>query len=429
MSRPLTALVLVMVAGPVSAAAVPDLEVLFLDAQMWDKPVGEVLRDRKPLGFHWLSKERRDARSTRRDLRLWNLPVGETILRSREGKLHSFDISIYNRGDNGVLETDRFEALTEKWHALLVDKTGLEGEKMNRTQKGSVVSADRWVWKCPGAFLVLTSSKSKADRGFTPEFLKLSLVSVTYGKEIYEQRSGLTRGMARRRDLVANRTSRPNGDVFVKGVPMVDQGRKGYCAVASAERIFRYYGLPVDQHAMAQVAESSARGGTNPETMIEALKKVAGRTKTRLLVHYEPESRKIKSELKAYNRLIRKNEKGRPFPDGAQLPYQYFLARCHAPTLREIRARGTSFDRFQKQIRDNIDAGTPLLWALQVGVFPEKGIPQQGGGHMRLVIGYNQKAGELIYTDSWGPGHEFKRMSTANAYTATMHLITLKPSQ
>ena len=48
---------------------------------------------------------------------------------------------------------------------------------------------------------------------------------------------------------------------------------------------------------------------------------------------------------------------------------------------------------------------------------------------MRLVIGYNLKTDEIIYTDSWGPGHEFKRMSAANAYTATMHLITLKPSQ
>ncbi len=396
---------------------------------MWEKPVGEVLRDRKPLGFHWLSTGRRDARSNRRDLKLWSLPVGETVLRSRDDKLHSFDISIYNRGDNGDISQERFKTLTEQWHALLVEKAGLEGEKMDRTQKGSVVSADRWVWKCSGAFLVLTSSKSKASRGYTPEFLKLSLVSVKYGKEIYEQRSGLTRIMARRRDLVANRVSKPNGDIFVRGVPMVDQGRKGYCAVASAERVFRYYGLPVDQHAMAQIAESSAGGGTNPSTMIDALKKVAGRTKTRLLVHYELEERKIRSEIKAYNRLIKKTGKGKEFPDETVMPYQHFLSNCHGPTLREIRARGTAFDRFRKQIRDNINTGTPLLWALQVGVFPERGIPQQGGGHMRLVIGYNQKTDEIIYTDSWGPGHEFKRMSAANAYTATMHLLTLKPSQ
>ena len=235
--------------------------------------------------------------------------------------------------------------------------------------------------------------------------------------------------MARRRDLVANRVSAPNGDVFVQGVPMVDQGRKGYCAVASAERVFRYYGLPVDQHAMAQIAESSAQGGTNPANMIAALKKVAGRTKTRLLVHYEIEDRKVRSEMKAYNRLIRKNKKGKEFREGAVTPYQYFLSNCHGPTLREVRAKGTAFDRFRKQIKDTIDTGTPLLWALQVGVFPERGIPQQGGGHMRLVIGYNSKTDEILYTDSWGPGHEFKRMSAANAYTATMHLITLKPSQ
>ena len=415
--------------GSALSAPVPDLEVLFLDAAMWDKPVGEVLRDRKPLGFHWLSKERNDARSTQRGLKLWSLPVGETILRSRDGKLHSFDISIYNRGDNGEMEQARFRELTEKWHGLLMEKTSLEGEKMSRTQKGSVVSADRWVWKCPGAFLVLTSSKSRASRGYTPEFLKLSLVSVKYGKEIYEQRSGLTKSMARRRDLVANRVSAPNGDVFVQGVPMVDQGRKGYCAVASAERVFRYYGLPVDQHAMAQIAESSAQGGTNPANMIAALKKVAGRTKTRLLVHYEIEDRKVRYEMKAYNRLIRKNKKGKEFREGAVTPYQYFLSNCHGPTLREVRAKGTAFDRFRKQIKDTIDTGTPLLWALQVGVFPERGIPQQGGGHMRLVIGYNSKTDEILYTDSWGPGHEFKRMSAANAYTATMHLITLKPSQ
>ena len=133
--------------------------------------------------------------------------------------------------------------------------------------------------------------------------------------------------------------------------------------------------------------------------------------------------------MKAYNRLIRKNKEGKEFREGAVTPYQYFLSNCHGPTLREVRAKGTAFDRFRKQIRDNIDTGTPLLWALQVGVFPERGIPQQGGGHMRLVIGYNSKTDEILYTDSWGPGHEFKRMSAANAYTATMHLITLKPSQ
>jgi hypothetical protein len=41
---------------------------------------------------------------------------------------------------------------------------------------------------------------------------------------------------------------------------MVDQGEKGYCVVASVERVLRYYGGTVDQHELAQIANSDAAG-------------------------------------------------------------------------------------------------------------------------------------------------------------------------
>ncbi|MCP5535144.1 MAG: C39 family peptidase [Akkermansiaceae bacterium] len=408
---------------------IPDLEILFMDANMWNQSVSEVINKRGPLGFRWLSKEKVDARSNQKNLRLWNQPVGETILRSRDGTLQSFEISIYNRGDMGNITREQFEQLSTRWLELVRQKTSLEGEKMNRTQKGSVVSADRWLWECPGAYITLTSSSSGSGTSKQPEFLKLSLVSPKFGKEMFAGRGGITKTMSRRSELKVNIEKKPNGDVLIKGVPMVDQGRKGYCAVASAERVFRYYGLQIDQHAMAQIAESSAQGGTNPDKMIESLKRVAGRTKTRLHVLYEIDQREIKSDIKAYNRAIKKNKEGNPFPDDGYVAYQQFLSACHAPTLTEVRAKGSTYDRFKKSIKDTIDTGVPLLWALQVGVIKERGIPQTGGGHMRLILGYNDKTDEIIYTDSWGPGHEFKRMKTPDAFTPSMHLITIKPSQ
>ena len=54
-----------------------------------------------------------------------------------------------------------------------------------------------------------------------------------------------------------------NGDVVIDGVPMVDQGQKGYCAVATVERLARYFGLEVDQHEMAQVANTHSDALTN----------------------------------------------------------------------------------------------------------------------------------------------------------------------
>ncbi len=420
--------------APVEAAPdlkpVPDLEILFMDAKMWDQPVSEVLNKRSHLGFRWLSKEKNDARSNRNELKLWGLPVGETILRSREDKLQSFEISIYNRGDMGNRTREQLNELSTKWLELIQKKTGKEGEKINRTLKGSVVSADRWLWECPGAYISLTSSASGLGSKKQPEFLKLSLVSPKFGKEMFSNRGGITKTMSKRSDLKEHVEKKTNGDVLIKGVPMVDQGRKGYCAVASAERVFRYYGLQIDQHAMAQIAQSSAQGGTNPNKMIESLKRVAGRTSTRLHVLYALDRREAESNVKAYNRLIKKNKAGKEYPvNGGYINMQQFLSICHAPTLKTVRSKGSTFKRFNKSITDKIDVGVPLLWALQVGVIPERGIPQAGGGHMRLIIGYNGKTEEIIYTDSWGPGHELKRMKTADAFTPTMNLMTIRPSQ
>jgi hypothetical protein len=46
---------------------------------------------------------------------------------------------------------------------------------------------------------------------------------------------------------------------------------------------------------------------------------------------------------------------------------------------------------------------------------------------MRLIIGYNDKTGEILYSDSWGAGHELKRMPLAQAVSMTTGLTTLEP--
>ncbi len=84
---------------------------------------------------------------------------------------------------------------------------------------------------------------------------------------------------------------------------------------------------------------------------------------------------------------------------------------------------------FFKMIYKNIEAGIPLLWALTVGQFEE--VPplqeQTSGGHMRLIIGFNKKTNRIIFSDSWGAGHEFKTMDAGDALKATSGLFLLKP--
>ena len=48
---------------------------------------------------------------------------------------------------------------------------------------------------------------------------------------------------------------------------------------------------------------------------------------------------------------------------------------------------------------------------------------------MRLIIGYNNKTNELIYSDSWGARHAMKRMPSDNAFAMTTGLYYMEPSE
>ena len=64
---------------------------------------------------------------------------------------------------------------------------------------------------------------------------------------------------------------------------------------------------------------------------------------------------------------------------------------------------------------------------MTLGLYPEPEIPQASGGHMRLIIGYNEKTKEILYTDTWGAGHELKRMPADWAFAITHSAFYLRP--
>jgi hypothetical protein len=88
---------------------------------------------------------------------------------------------------------------------------------------------------------------------------------------------------------------------------------------------------------------------------------------------------------------------------------------------------GSGFKRFSTGIRQQIKAGIPLFWGVTLGIYSEPEIPQASGGHMRLIIGYNDETGDILYSDSWGAGHELKRMPEEWAWTITHDVYYLKP--
>jgi hypothetical protein len=70
-------------------------------------------------------------------------------------------------------------------------------------------------------------------------------------------------------------------------------------------------------------------------------------------------------------------------------------------------------DNRAETIRQAIDSGLPIVWLIQ--------------GHLRLLIGISDTGNEIVYTDSWGPGHDFKTMYFSQFTSENRGMWVLEP--
>jgi hypothetical protein len=257
----------------------------------------------------------------------------------------------------------------------------------------TAIKVSGWIWTAPAALASLEYNTAALSGG-NPEFLRLKMAPPTE-RDAFASDTGQTmRKTALGRSELPKFVKREaSGDVYIGGVPMVDQGDKGYCVVASCQRLFGYMRIPVDQHELAQVAGTDAQRGTSSRAIMETLEKIDSRFK----MNYKPLALRLMS-------------------GGMGVPYGNRMTQV-------------DLEKFTKHIQDYTAKGVPLLWALELGVYPEEpaNAAQGGGGHMRLIIGHNAKTGDILFTDSWGAGHELKRMKLGDAFKATSGVWVIEP--
>ena len=245
--------------------------------------------------------------------------------------------------------------------------------------------------------------------------------------------------------IVDNVIRDPRGDVFIDNVPMVDQGQKGYCSAATSERVLRYYGVDVDEHEIAQAAGTTAEDGTSTRAMKDSVQAIGRKYKLGTVVTYGDFEKSVGERIESivkevanYNKAAKKLKKKEITDDvyimrrGNMTTYSPAAADAamDPEVLREMKVNGpqkSKFTKFMKDIHQQVDKGIPLFWGVMLGTYPEPEIPQTKGGHMRLIIGYNDKKREVLYTDSWGAGHELKRMPAEWAWTISHCLMYMKP--
>ena len=407
------------------------LDAILLRANVWELDQEALDAELTALHFEWISATRDVARSSTPGLVFRHHPLNEAILAFRNGKLAEARLSYFNRGDSPALREDEFEALLADITTDLSSATGVEPSERGR-DPGSVVRAQGRFWDAGGTRYLLEWSATKASNAraipFRAEFIRLTL------RPLPSVRMPVGAVPVRTRDTVKAFVGRdhverlPNGDAKLKDLPMVDQGQKGYCVVASVERIMRYYGATVDQHELAQIANTDASLGTSTGAMLSSLRRLTGRLGITVRSLYQWDVRDFLKLVDDYNRATKRGKLSAEL----RLPYatdsDTFFAQVKPEIYKEARMKSAAdFGRFQRDIRRNIDEGIPLLWSVHLGIIRESNSPQRTGGHMRIIVGYNQATSEILYSDSWGQGHEEKRMPMDDAWTITNGLSSLQP--
>ncbi len=341
---------------------------------------------------------------------------------------------VYNKGDDGAIGKARFDDMVEQATAALTELAGGEKPKVLKLSKKDVaVKTQAWQWEGEGYAMRLEAAASGSDSGkkkkrprkvrggsdvsgnFVAEFIR-----VTIGPDAESLEKGGADDTVRRTALKGQKRTEEDGTVWLDGIPMVDQGQKGYCVPASVARVFAFYGMDgVDQHSLAALCQSSGGGGTSLEGMEEALDTISRRFHVRV---EKLDKGGMMEIIEEYNKAAKKKGKPGivPSPSGLNFDPDVLLAARAA--------KPAQLKKWLGPIRKSIDAGLPVLWSVQL-VFPEPGLPQTGGGHMRLIIGYNAEKQTIVFSDSWGASHAKKEMPLKEAAAMTMRRYVLKPTK
>ena len=191
---------------------------------------------------------------------------------SKTSKPAEIRINFWNKGDapahpgTSVLEVQTvLQAFIEKMmknRSVRVEKVNLQRNTHIRS-RGTMIYFESGNW-----FFELEKEEYMTLRIFPPALPQSPAPSVKM-KSLKRQNEQTVLNLGK------NLQKRANGDCVIFGIPMINQGKKGYCAPASCARVLQYYEYPVDEHQLAKMMGTNALSGTSYKTLKDSLKKIS----------------------------------------------------------------------------------------------------------------------------------------------------------
>ncbi|MBN8417297.1 MAG: C39 family peptidase [Verrucomicrobia bacterium] len=250
------------------------------------------------------------------------------------------------------------EVLTKKLGPATKERFGEGSNKIGR------LTVQRWDWR--GHSILLAEAEGV--------YVGVQIVTTAFadaGGKVEDTIDKVIRARA-----LANLEKRPNGDVVIGDIPMVDQGPKGYCAPATAERAMRYLGVPADMYILANAGNSGFGGGTNVDALLEGI---------------APQIRNKRRSFDSWKSELKLKEIAKYIDKG--VPLMWTL--CSTNKFNETANQRTK-DR--KNITDWSAWKTKVTAESASNSLPK----DKETAHIVLIIGYNKDTNEIAFSDSWG---------------------------
>ena len=373
--------------------------ILFEDGNLWENKAAEVAER-----LAWPRESETPFSSSYRaypkdDARIIGARPYSAALYGDEGKVSSLSIVFANKGDffgaagsgedhfvKGKPVPDGVEGLrlvmerdTEAMAMALTEKLG-EPSRQKFGEGETRATVQRWDWN--GHAFLLSNVED--------EYVSLAVQPVAFADE--RGRVARTSDAEVRERARANVETRDNGDVVIKNIPMVDQGPKGYCLPATAERCMRYLGIPSDMYLLAMAGGTGLGGGTSFSGLFDALERDIKR-KGRSLKKWSDEDLNIRDVAKYI-------DDGIPIMWGMQSTTE-FNSTANERTAKRRDADEDAWKAYSEEVKTAADS--PGLR------------PDPSKSHVVIIIGYNKETEEIAFSDSWGERYLERWITAAEA--------------
>lgn len=322
---------------------------------------------------------------------VFGIQAAEIRIFAADGKAAHIDVFLVNKGDSAIGNKRRGDIRNELRRArAAVEK--LLRENLGRPRKinygTGALRRQLPMWTCGRYALAIDSVEG--------EYL---IVRIAPPEAFAPRRRNSGEQPGPLRNYSANVRRLGNGDVFIADVPMVDQGRKGYCVPATVERVLRYFGISgVDMHKLAEKYKTGVGGSTRADRMAHGSRQ--------LLEDHGLKMREV-GKFKRHA-IVKYVDRGIPV-----LWFHYSTPAFKARLDYSLNSRRRATPEGWK----NILAG-------------QKRIRQSNENpHLALIVGYNRDTDEFAVSNSWGERYRIAwvRFADMAQADARMNLFVVEP--